>query len=162
MKNEFKIRRLLGDDFHLNVELEENGETKWCLYRHYEDKELYYDKNNRPIMTSADSTEKDLLKYARKNHKYNENLVYGLKDVYMAFAIMILVIIRVFDFNNDILYGAQIGSTIYLWVDLIHNHIIVSRNQKVTKRMLDDKFRLHAERFFDDLFREEKEKENEE
>ena len=161
MKNEFKIRKLLGDDFHLNVELTENGETNWCLYRRYEDKELYYDKNNGPIMTSAASTEKDLLKYARKNHKYNVNLVYGLKDVYMAFVIMILVIIRMFDFDNDILYGAQIGSTIYLWVDLIHNHIIVSHNQKVTTKMLDDKWRLHAKRLFDDLSKE-KEKENEE
>ena len=145
LEKEFKIRRLLGDDFHLNVELKENGETNWSLYRYYEDKSLYYDRNNKPIMTSEDSTEKDLLKFARKNHIYDFEGLHTKKGLYISIALLVLCIINVF-IKSKFLYGMFYGTTIYLWIDLILNWVVGDHNFKINMNLLKDESKLIMQR----------------
>ena len=149
MKNEGKIRRLLGENFHLSTEYKER-EITWKLFRYYEDKDLYYDPHNKAIMTSEDSTEKDLLKFAKKNHIYNLQLFYSTKEVYIAITLLVFCIIRIF-IDNDILYGMWIGGTIYLWINIIINIIVGNHNHKATMKKLDDKCELIKQRIYEKL-----------
>ncbi len=99
MKKELKIRRLLGNNYHLWVNLKEDGACKWELYRKYSDKDLYFSKFNKAIMTSEDSTEKDLLKFAKKNREYDYSEIDGHINLAIAWINFILAIINIF-FSN--------------------------------------------------------------
>lgn len=100
MKKELKIRRLLGNNYHLCVELKEDGTCKWELYRRYSDKDLYFSKFNKAIMTSEDSTEKDLLKFAKKNREYDYSKIEGCVDFTISLITFILSIINLFLRNH--------------------------------------------------------------
>ena len=149
MKKQGKIRRLLGENFHLSIEYKE-GEIAWKLFRYYKDQDLYFDQHNKAIMTSEDSTEKDLLKFAKKNHIYDLQLLHSKKGVYIATILLAFCIIRIF-IDNDILYGMWIGATIYLWIDLIISCIVGNHNHKATMKMLDAKGNLIKQRIYEKL-----------
>ena len=159
MKNELKIRKLLGENFHLSIEYK-GKEIAWKLFRYYEDRDLYYDQYNKAIMTSEDSTEKDLLKFAKKNHIYNLGLLHSKKELYIAMALLAFHIIRIF-IDNDIFYGMWLGATIYLWIDLAISIIVDNHNYKVTMKILEDKVNLIHQRIYA-TFEEQKEKLREE
>lgn len=67
LKKEKKIRKLLGERFHLYVDNHGN----WKLFRKYSDLEIYLSNENTEIMNSENNSEKELLKFAKKNRKYN-------------------------------------------------------------------------------------------
>lgn len=100
MKKELKIRRLLGNNYHLWVNLKEDGVCKWKLYRKYSDKDLYFSKFNKAIMTSEDSTEKDLLKFAKKNREYDYSEIEGWVDFTISLIMCILAVINLFLKSN--------------------------------------------------------------
>lgn len=100
MKKELKIRRLLGNNYHLWVNLKEDGACKWKLYRKYSDKDLYFSKFNKAIMTSEDSTEKDLLKFAKKNREYDYSEIEGWVDFTISLIMCILAVINLFLKSN--------------------------------------------------------------
>lgn len=100
MKKELKIRRLLGNNYHLWVNLKEDGTCKWKLYRKYSDKDLYFSKFNKAIMTSEDSTEKDLLKFAKKNREYDYSEIEGCVDFTISLIMCILAVINLFLKSN--------------------------------------------------------------
>lgn len=100
MKKELKIRRLLGNNYHLWVNLKEDGACKWELYRKYSDKDLYFSKFNKAIMTSEDSTEKDLLKFAKKNREYDYSEIEGWVDFTISLIMCILAVINLFLKSN--------------------------------------------------------------
>lgn len=147
MKKQGKIRRLLGENFHLSIEYKE-GEIAWKLFRYYEDQDLYFDPHNKAIMTSEDSTEKDLLKFAKKNHIYNLELLHSKKDLYIATILLVFCIIRFF-VDNDILHGIWMGATIYLWIDMIINIIVGGHNHKATMKRLEAKGNLIKQRIYE-------------
>lgn len=99
MKKELKIRRLLGNNYHLWVNLKEDGTYAWKLYRKYNNSDLYFSKFNKAIMTSEDSTEKDLLKFAKKNREYDYSEIDGHINLAIAWINFILALINIF-FNN--------------------------------------------------------------
>ncbi len=96
MKKELKIRRLLGNNYHLWIDLKEDGTCKWELYRRYSDKDLYFSKFNKAIMTSEDSTENDLLKFAKKNREYDYSEIEGRVDFAISLIMCILAVINLF------------------------------------------------------------------
>ena len=100
MKKELKIRRLLGNNYHLYIKFEEDGTYKWKLYRRYSDKDLYFSKFNKAIMTSEDSTEKDLLKFAKKNREYDYSEIEGCVDFTISLIMCILAVINLFIKSN--------------------------------------------------------------
>ena len=100
MKKELKIRRLLGNNYHLWVDLKEDGTCKWELYRKYNNSYLYFSKFNKAIMTSEDSIENDLLKFAKKNREYDYSEIEGRVDFTISLITFILSIINLFLRNH--------------------------------------------------------------
>ena len=63
-----KIRKWLGYDYYLSVDVEPNKPDKWALYKHYNynDHDIVICIINKPIMTSEKHT------YKQKNGKRNK------------------------------------------------------------------------------------------
>jgi len=143
LKKEFKIRRLLGDNYHLSTtyDIENERVKEWQLFREYENQDLYFSEFNKAIMTSEDSTEKDLVKFARKNHVYDFERLHIGKGVCISYALLILCIVNAF-IKSDLIFGIWLGMTIYLWIDLLLDWIFSGHNFRIKMKLLNEKFDL--------------------
>lgn len=143
LEKEFKIRRLLGDNYHLNTtwDVENECVKEWKLFKNYENKDLYFSEFNEAIMTSEDSTEKDLLKFAKKNHVYDFERLHTVKGVCISYALLILCIVNAF-IKSDLIRGIWLGMMIYLWIDLLIDWIFGDHNFRIKMKLLNEKFDL--------------------
>lgn len=165
LEKEFKIRRLLGDNYHLNTiwDVENERIKEWKLFKNYKNQDLYFSEFNEAIMTSEDSTEKDLLKFARKNHIYDFERLHTKKGLYISIALLVLCIVNAF-IRSDFIRGMFYGATIYLWIDLILNWIVGNHNFKIEMKLLNDKFDITKKMILEEIngkeekLKEEKEK----
>lgn len=143
LEKEFKIRRLLGVNYHLSTTWDAENECvkEWKLFKNYENQDLYFSEFNEAIMTSEDSTEKDLLKFAKKNHVYDFERLHTGKGVCISYVLLILCIVNAF-IKSDLILGIWLGATIYLWIDLILNWIVGEHNFKIEMKLLNERFDL--------------------
>lgn len=137
-----KIRKLLGDRFHLCVKYDDNVEpSEWHLFRRYGDAKVYFSKDNGEIMSSETNTLEDLMEFAKKHHKIDEHkaiceLIIGI--IYIAFIVIML---------NIFLWNSNVIRVIVLTIDLIciiiniFSHIIWNKNWKVDMYELDENYK---------------------
>lgn len=138
MKNEFKIRRLLGNNYHLGTELKEDGTYAWKLYRKYESNDLYFSKFNKAIMTSEDSTEKDLLKFAKKNREYDYSKIEGCVDFIISLVMCILAGINLF-FKSHTMVIIIISISIHIFIkSLIRKDVNDKKFNNDMKRLKEE------------------------
>ncbi len=134
MKNENKIRMLLGNDYHLCVEVNWDADgckiTTWKLFRKYNDSKMYFSTDNKAIMTSEENTEEQLLKFAKEHHKYDYIKVHNWLRVIVSYLVAMMLIANVFISNN---YIRAIGLSIdaYLLIDCFISFIVMDHNEKV-------------------------------
>lgn len=134
MKNESKIRKLLGNDYHLGVEMNWNNDgyeiTTWKLFRRYNDSKMYFSTDNKAIMTSEENTEEELLKFAKENHKYDYTRVHGIFRVIVAAIVAIILLANVF-INNSYIRTIGLSIDTYLIIDSFISFIIINHNQRI-------------------------------
>lgn len=137
MKNrERKIRKLLGDKFHLCISYENSlDDPKWSLYRNYVDSKVYFSNDNKIIMSSETNTIDDLYEYAKEHHQIDEHFIMSKSNVIIAWIFMLITIINIILFKNDILRGFIFGVDIMIIFYSILSYIIWNKNWKV--RMLE-------------------------
>lgn len=146
MKKEAKIRKMLGENYHLHSDNEGN----WKLFRWYENNDLYFSEHNKVIMTSETHTEKDLLKFAKKNYVYDFERLHIRKALVMSIVCLIFCIVIIF-FKNTFLRGIFYGMEVYLWVDLIVNLIAFNNNSKIRIKRLNEEIELRKRVIADKL-----------
>ena len=115
MKNEAKIRKLLGKRFHLSVSYDgKNLEiTEWKLFKKYENGDpVYYSNDNKAIMTSDTHTEEELYKFAKSHQKYDLYKVNRTTRTVLLSIVLIMAILNIFIISKTI-------STIVLTTDFI-------------------------------------------
>lgn len=138
-----KIRTMLDcKDYHLS----EDSDGNWVLYYRYEDLNLYFDDNNKPIMTSKDSNINDLYKYAKKHRSTN----IGDLTVQISFISIVLIWITMFCTITLNLMGYTELSSYFLLAQLtiLLMQIIISfLSGKACKR----KYRVMYEKFCNKL-----------
>ena len=104
MKNESKIRRLLGKDYHLCVYYKyitpHDIADKWKLYKNYDDIDVYFSNDNKPIMDSEHNTEKELLEFAKTHHKIDEHKAINLIRLILLYILFVLAIINISILDN--------------------------------------------------------------
>ena len=75
-KDEYKIRKWLGDRYHLNTEItfkeDKTKIEKWKLFRVYPN---WMTDGSEPIMTSKTHTDKELIEFAKKHRKYDLSII---------------------------------------------------------------------------------------
>lgn len=131
MKEKYsKIRNMLGNDYHLCIELNEKGNVEWSLYRNYIDSRVYFSKDNKAILTSETNTYEELYEYARKHRKYNLTKILGITIMSASCVLLILSIVNIF-INNSCLRGFLFGANSILIIVSIVNLNVFNKNSNV-------------------------------
>ena len=134
MKNESKIRRLLGKDYHLCVYYRyitpHNITDKWKLYKHYNDIDVYFSNDNKPIMDSEHNTVDELLEFAKMHHKIDEHKVINLIRLIILYILCILAIINIFISKKELRYMI-LSNELILMIEIIVSNVIYNHNWKV-------------------------------
>lgn len=131
-KDEYKVRRWLGDRYHLNVEitfLEDKTKIEsWKLFRVYPG---WMKDNSGAIMTSETHTDKDLMKFAKKHRKYDLSLLDNMTFVVIAYLNLALVILNAW-IRNKYLVGFTYGIEFVIIITCIIKFIFIEKNSKVS------------------------------
>ena len=137
MRKEAKIRKMLGNDYHLF----NNNRDEWKLFRQYKDFDLYFCEENKPIMTSETHTEEELYKYAKKNRKYDIESVNNSINIIVAWLCCLVLIINAFIKIEWLRYFIW-GVDFYLIINCIYRIILLEHNNKVFKNQINEELEL--------------------
>lgn len=137
LKKEKKIRKLLGERFHLHVDNHGN----WKLFRKYNDLEIYFSNENTEIMNSEDNSEKELLKFAKKNRKYNvEKSITNITSVILWLAAG-LAFVNIF-ISSEIVRGFILGIDLLAVCQVLIKSIVKEHNFNQTNKDLEEEIKL--------------------
>ena len=127
LNKENKIRRLLGyKNFHLCT----TNKGEWKLYRNYDDNDLYMAPENEPIMTNETHTEKDLLKFAKKNREYNVPMCMDFVRVILAMANVIMCFSNMY-IHSATIRGVVLGINVVVFSECFIQGSLLDHNAKV-------------------------------
>lgn len=142
MKNESKIRRLLGYDYHLCVYYDcitpYDTIIQWKLYKNYDDIDVYFSNDNKPIMDSEHNTEKELLEFAKTHHKINEYKAANLIRLILLYILFILAIVNVFISKKELRY-IILSNELTLMIESIVSFNVYNHNWKVKMKNVIEK-----------------------
>lgn len=132
MKNEFKIRKWLGDKYHLNVTLggEKLEVESWNLFRKYPG---YLTDDSKAIMTSETNTDEELYKFAKKHRRFETNPIKNGLFIIIAFIAMLISFINIF-LNNDYLKMFFYGTQFMIWFIAFPTFILIEHNIAVDEK----------------------------
>lgn len=137
LKNEAKIRKLLGNQFHLCVDNYGN----WKLFRKYDNSKLYFSTENIDIMNSNNNSEKELLRFAKKNRRYDADKVIFNTTLTIVWLNVILASVNIF-INSEVIRGFIFGiDFLALWQSLI-KMVVSNHNLKCKTKALKEKIEL--------------------
>lgn len=126
-----KIRKILGDEYHLSAFVGLEEVKYWVLYKKYRDSKIYYSEDNKPIMASDNNSLDELYDFAKKHHKIDEHIVLNLVDVVIALITLVLVVVNGFFIKSELLRGVFLGVDLLMWINVVVGHIIYKKNQEV-------------------------------
>ena len=150
MKNEGKIRRLLGNDYHLSVSYGKDDKVKWSLFNSYCDPKVYFSKDNEAVMTSEDHTEEDLLKYAKTHHNIDMHKTMHLVRFVILMVMLILGAFNVF-LNNNVIRTVILSVDVMLLIESGISCYVFNHNWNVTMRKLNDYIKRDTKELEDTL-----------
>ena len=146
MKNESKIRRLLGNEYHLCVNYifvnPYDNIIQWKLFKQYTNSNIYFSKDNKPIMDSEHNTEKELLEFAKTHHKIDEHRVIAMARIIILWLVCILSIINVVINKKEIRYTCLTIDFVLVLETLI-SQVIWNYNQKVDMILIKEGMLKH-------------------
>ncbi len=162
MKREKEIRRLLGNDYHLSIEMQDGKVMQWVLFKNYMDSSIYFSENNKAIMRSGLNTEEELYEFAKKHNRKDYNDI-GHKVIRVSLlSILVLSIINLF--VDGIFTQIVYISDFWLLIWMFTNHKIFCHNWDIDMLELEESWQRRKNEIKEHLDKEiEKvEKENNE
>lgn len=118
-----KIRKNLGDNFHLGMDYDLDNEKKWYikqwnLFEEYDNPKVYFSKDNTPLMDSEHDTLDELYKFSKQVKEYDEASIKTIINITM---IMIVFIIATYlRINCNMKYAYPIAWIAYAIIILEH------------------------------------------
>ena len=148
LKNEEKIRKMLGKNYHLSV----SSEGEWFLYRKYDDWDSYTCPNNKAIMTSETNTEDELLKFAKEHKRYDESIV---RYIVRALILLVAVILSFMNLwlSSTYIRGIICGIDITIVIIVVAELLVTEHNFKITKKEFNREFGYREDFDFMNRFR---------
>lgn len=131
-KDMFKIRRMLGENYHLYEECkwnEDKLEETWKVYAKYSG---WIDDGSKPIMTSETHTYEDLYKFAKEHNVWNCDLMIGKVTIVINIITIFIAVLNCF-LNNKELRGFIWGTIIFSLIMSFTRLIISNHNWKISK-----------------------------
>lgn len=150
MENENKIRKLLGNEYHLSIHYKSDmNNYRWVLFKKYDDTKIYFSEDNEPIMSSETNTIDELYEYAKKHHKIDEHFTILKSSIFVACINLFVIVINIIFFNNQFIRGFIWGVDFVIILNSIILHIIWEHNWKVRQEILKENIlklrRMHNE-----------------
>ena len=142
MKNENKIRRMLGRGYHLSTTYggEDVELTKWVLFKQYDNADpIYWSDDNQPIMSSDTHTFDELYEYAKKHKRFDIALSWLTLNLIMSYTILGIAIINII-VNSPFLKSVILTSNIFQIIHIIAYSIISKRNHKINMLEISENF----------------------
>lgn len=139
LKKENKIRKLLGERFHLYVDNHGN----WKLFRKYSDLEIYLSNENTEIMNSENNSEKELLKFAKKNRKYNVEKSITTITLVILWLAAGLAFINIF-ISSEVIRGFVFGIDLLAVCQTLIKSIAREHNFNQTNKDLVEEIKLKS------------------
>lgn len=130
LKKFIKLNNML-DNYHLFLDVKEYKLIGWRLYKKYDDPKMYSSVENEPIMTSEESSYKDLVKFAKKHKKYDIPRTLLKTNVYISIIVLIICLLNIF-FGNEWIRGFILGADLMLITSSTMIGMIEERNFKVS------------------------------
>lgn len=131
MKNEKKIRGMLGYKYHLCS----NNDGEWVLYRYYRDPEVYFSKDNKAIMSYKTDTEEDLYEYLKAHREWNLDLIITKTIGAILFVVWLMAVINIFKHSDTLRLVIAAGFLPNIIISLVMS-IVRHHNMKVSYRDL--------------------------
>lgn len=141
-KDTFKIRRMLGENYHLFEECkwnEDKLEETWKVYAKYSG---WIDDDSKPIMTSETHTYEDLYKFAKERNVWDCDLMIGKVSMIIMTIILIIAVLNLF-WNNAELRGAIWGINIFGIIISITRLVISNHNWKISKLKFKERMKKY-------------------
>lgn len=148
MKDEYKIRRWLDNRYHLNTEKtfkEDKFEIEsWKLFQVHPN---WMTDGSKPIMTSETHTDKELMKFAKKNKIYNLNISQSFVLVIIAWINVLISIINSIFLSSTFIRGFMYGINFVIFISSIINSILLSHNRKINDKEFKEKMKFLEENY---------------
>ena len=146
-----KIRKLLGDRFHLGVGIDIDGIKSWVLYKKYKDSKIYFSKDNTMIMSSETNTLDELMEFAKKHHKIDEHFVISKLITYMLWFAFVICVLNAFLWDsNYVRVGVIVTDIIAIIID-VSMYFVWDKNWKVDMYELDENYKQRLKEIKEDL-----------
>lgn len=147
-----KIRKLLGNDYHLCQEMQiDNVRIENGLYKSdwTESWNLYSLDSDKVIMSSETHTIDDLYKFAKTHHEIDLFNAINIGDTFLLVICIILGLINI-KFKNDVIvgfiYGSCISSMLYIVIaSHVEEHNLFIKLRKDTEKF-DERFKAILEK----------------
>lgn len=163
-----ELRKYTKDKYFLCISnyLEKN---EWTLYRRYVDQDVYFSKDNKPIMTSETNTIEELEEYLKKHYEpsfwdvVNKFSLYIMAVLWILY-IAILIIFKESTYFSGFLLGGLVINLVYLVISarLMQRHYdVVFLELKEESDKLDKKVEETKETIKKEIEVLEEEKDNE-
>ena len=131
MKRENKIRKLLGNKYHLSISYEPDMEHyHWVLFKKYDDPFVYYSDANKQIMSSDKNTEDELYEFAKTHHEIDEHHFMSILNIIMTWIAFILMIVNIF-IKDATIRGFAYGIDFMVVIYAVISYKIQMKNIKV-------------------------------
>lgn len=137
MKREKEIRKLLGNDYHLSVEMTDGEVMQWVLFRNYNDTTIYFSKDNKPIMRSGQNTEEELYEFAKKHHRPDGDKTKHIIRITCSLAIWILSIVNIY-LSIDLINVFNLTSCLWILIWAMVDHRLFEANWKIDMLELEE------------------------
>lgn len=147
-----KIRNILGNDYHLGVKYDSKLNVEsWRLYRKYNDPDVFFSDDNKPIMTSDDYQLEDLYNYAKAHKKINIVKEFSHFCVILAMISFISCALNAIFLKSSNLTYFLLGFNVCLLISDIVLFSFDQQNFKVEMLELDEIFHKNLKRMIDSL-----------
>ena len=151
-KEERKIRKLLGNRFHLCIKYNENLEIdEWHLFRNYDDSKIYFSEDNNEIMSNETNTIEDLMEFAKKHHKIDEHKVIQELIIVIAYFTVIFAILNCFLWKNVIISTTIMAIDLTIILISVVGAIIWDKNWKVDMMELDENYKKRMKELMEEF-----------
>ena len=138
-----KIRKLLGNRFHLCVKLGSDMKSieEWHLFKRYDDAKVYFSEDNEEIMSSKTHTIEILYDFAKKHHKIDEHQAICKLIIGMLWAAFAVVLLNMIFWDSDSVRAIVITIDFVCILINVVMHFIWNKNWKVDMYELDENYK---------------------
>lgn len=153
-----ELRKYTEDKYLLCVS-EDLEKNEWTLHRRYMDQDVYFSKDNKPIMTSETNTVEELEKYLKEHYEpsfwdvVNKASLYIMASLWILY-IAVLIIFKKSTYFSGFLLGGLVINLVYLVISARLNqrhYDVVFLELKEESDRLDQKIKENKEKIEKEL-----------